>query len=222
MQTLGIYEAHYPTSLLFLLLMSGWNEISLLWLERQMPITGLWIWTLGAQYVVWFGRIMEPSRYGAQLQEVCCGCELWECVGVPCFVWLRCDLSTFCSWCPVPPPPPHRHLYEHITLTNLKCMNSSLILLWNFIKATERWLIQVWACLSRVRLNLLIYNKSRNSHHMNICDLSLGSKGWKMPRPSYEPATEDAQKQEMSHEACPPCMTMKGLQKTTFPASALD
>lgn len=79
MQTLGKYEAHYPTNLLSLLLTSAWNEISVLWLERQMPITGLWILTLGAQYVVRLGRIIEPSRYGAQLQEVCCGCELWEC-----------------------------------------------------------------------------------------------------------------------------------------------
>lgn len=53
---------------------------------------------------------------------------------------------------------------------------------------------------------------------MNICDLSLGSKGWKRPRPYYEAVTEDAQKQEMSHKPVPPCITMKGLQKTTFPA----
>lgn len=48
---------------------------------------------------------------------------------------------------------------------------------------------------------------------MNICDLSLDSEGWKMPRPSYEPATEDVQKQEMSHEACPSCITMRDYRK---------
>lgn len=107
--------------------------------EMRSQCCGLWIWTLGAQYVVRFGRIMEPSRYGAQLQEVCCGCELWECVGVPCFCVVEmCDLSASCSWCPVPPSPPCHHLYQHMTLRNLKCMNSSLILSWNFIKATEK------------------------------------------------------------------------------------
>lgn len=58
---------------------------------------------------------------------------------------------------------------------------------------------------------------------MNICDLSLGSKGWKRPKPYYEAVTEDAQKQEMSHKPVPlPCITMKGLQKITFPQGALD
>lgn len=56
---------------------------------------------------------------------------------------------------------------------------------------------------------------------MNICDLSLGSEGWKRPRPSYEPVTEDAQKQENVPWSLSPLHHNEGITENNLPCKVL-